>query len=164
VTVARHNRGVTRMEYRGPFLLLYALNQQLDSLLTKAMTGAPLRPGEFAVYSTLRLEQPTTPSELAAVLGLRLTTMSSHLAKMTTKGHLARSRNPRDGRSTLISLTPDGLAATEACFASFSAAIETYRRHATRDEEATLAHLESMSDALTLAVEEIDAADGPPVG
>src|SRR4051812_36097464 len=118
---------VARMEYRGPFLLLYALNQQLDSLLSKVMAEAPLRPGEFAVYSSLRLEQPTTPSELAAVLGLRLTTMSSHLAKMAALGHLSRARNPRDGRSSVISLTLEGVAVTEACFASFSAAIEAYR-------------------------------------
>jgi DNA-binding MarR family transcriptional regulator len=145
------------MEYRGPFLLLYALNQQLDSLLSKVMAEAPLRPGEFAVYSSLRLEQPTTPSELAAVLGLRPTTMSSALAKMAALGHLAREPNPRDGRSTVISLTPEGVAVTEACFETFSAAMEAYRRSFRGDEATTLAQLEAMSAALALALDEVDA-------
>ena len=150
------------MEYRGPFLLLYALNQQLGSLLVKAMAEAPLTPSEFAVYSSLRLEQPTTPSELAGVLGLRPTTMSSQLAKMDAQGHLIRARNPRDGRSTVISLTPEGLAATEACFASFSAALKTYQRHFVGDESDLLARLEAMSDALGHAIEELNGGAGHP--
>ena len=150
------------MEYRGPFLLLYALNQQLGSLLVKAMAEAPLTPSEFAVYSSLRLEQPTTPSELAGVLGLRPTTMSSQLAKMDAQGHLVRARNPRDGRSTVISLTPEGLAATEACFASCSAALTTYQRHFVGDESDLLSRLEAMSDALGHAVEELNGGGGRP--
>jgi DNA-binding MarR family transcriptional regulator len=144
------------MEFRRPFLLLYALNQQLGTLLGKAMADAPLTPSEFAVYSSLRLEQPTTPSELAGVLGLRPTTMSSQLAKMAAQGHLVRSPNPRDGRSTVISLTAEGLAATEACFASFSAALETYQRHFVGDETELLARLEAMSDALGHALDETE--------
>ena len=152
-------RLVTRMEYRGPFLLLYALNQQLDSLLSTAMADSPLRPGEFAVYSALRLEQPTTPSELARVLGLRPTTMSSQLAKMTRHGHLERAGNPSDGRSALLSLTPEGMAATEACFPAFQGAIEAFRRHLATDEATGLAVLEEYGAALARAL-----ADLPPAG
>jgi DNA-binding MarR family transcriptional regulator len=148
-----------RMQRRGPFLLQYAVNQQLHSLLANAMADAPLRPGDFAVYSALRLEQPTTPSALAAVLGLRLTTMSSQLARMAALGHLARDPNPRDGRSTLISLTLEGVAATEACFASFQAAIKTFRRHLTCDEADLLDRLDDMGTALERSLEE---APGKP--
>ena len=150
---------MTRMEYRGPFLLLYALNQQLDSLLSSALTDSPLRPGEFAVHSALRLEQPTTPSELAQVLGLRPTTMSSQLAKMARAGHLERTRNPNDGRSALISLTPEGMAATEACFPAFQDAIMAFRRHLQTDEATGLAVLEEYGAALAHAL-----ADLPPAG
>jgi DNA-binding MarR family transcriptional regulator len=146
---------VPRLAFRGPFLLLFALDQQLGSLLTRALADAPLRPGEFAVYSTLRLEQPTTPSVLATTLGLRATTMSSQLARMSTLGHLERTRNPRDGRSTLLSLTPEGLAATEACFAGFSRAIQLFRKHLTTDEPAVLVALEAVGTALTGALQEI---------
>ena len=136
---------------RGPFLLLYAVNQQLDALLTKAMAETPLRPGEFAVYSTLRLLQPTTPSDLAHTLGLRPTTLSSHLQKMAERGHLVRQAHPHDGRSILLSLTPEGLTATVACFATFSRAIGAFQEALTVDEQALLDHLEATSAALEVA-------------
>ena len=147
------------LEYRGPFLLLFAVNQQLDTLLTRAMADAPLRPSEFAVYSVLRLVQPTTPSELAATLGLRATTMSSQLVKMADAGHLERIRNPRDGRSRLISLTPAGVAATEGCFPAFGQAIRSFQEHLTLPERALLEALEAASTALTAATDEIGSAD-----
>lgn len=143
---------MTGVDTRGPFLLLFALDQQVGSLLTRAMADAPLRPAEFAVYSTLRTEQPTTPSVLAATLGMPATTLSSQLAKMTTAGHLDRSRNPRDGRSSLLALTPAGLAATEACIPAFERAISAFRRHLSIDEAVLLVTLEEVSAALSASL------------
>src|SRR6478735_8170416 len=142
---------VAGLEFRGPFLLLFAVDQQLGSLLAQALAEAPLKPAEFAVYSALRLEQPTTPKELADTLGMRATTMSSHLVKMTNAGHLERSRNPADGRSRLISLTPAGLAATQACFPGFLRAITAFRDNLGVDEASALDVLEAVSTALTAA-------------
>ena len=147
---------------RGPFLLIYALDQQLGTLLSKAMADAPLGPSEYAVYSTLRIEQPTTPSELAGILGSRLTTMSSQLVKMSSRGHLERTRNPSDGRSTLISLTPAGLQVTEACIPSFSTAMIAFRRQLGDQEPAALAALETLSAALARADEEITTRPARP--
>ncbi len=146
---------VAGLEFRGPFLLLFALDQQLGSLLTRAMADAPLRPAEFAVYSTLRLEQPTTPSELANTLGMRATTMSSQLVKMARLGHLERSPNPRDGRSSLIALTPEGLAATEACFPAFQRAIGSFQANLTIAQPDVLTVLEAVSTALASAAAEL---------
>lgn len=152
---------MTRLEFRGPFLLVFALDQQLGSLLTKAMASSPLRPAEFAVYSTLRLEQPTTPSELARTLGMRATTMSSHLAKMAAAGHLERVRNPGDGRSTLISLTPAGLTATEGCFPAFSQAIRSFQAHLAIPQQDLLDALEAASTALDAALAEQPGQPSP---
>ena len=151
-----------RLDQRGPFLLLFALNQQLGLLLTQAMATAPLRPADFAVYSALRLLQPTTPTELAASLGMRVTTLSSLLAKMERSGHLRREQNPADGRSRLISLTAAGQRCTEDCFPAFGAAIEAFRRHLAADEAQTLRHLEQVSQALDGAIGELAASDRQP--
>jgi DNA-binding MarR family transcriptional regulator len=140
---------------RGSFLLLFALNQQLGSLLAQAMARAPLRPADFAVYSTLRLLQPTTPTELATTLGMRVTTLSSLLTKMERQGHLCRELNPADGRSRLISLTAAGQRATEDCFPGFSAAIEAFRRHLSTDEDRALQQLEEIGEALIGATREL---------
>jgi DNA-binding MarR family transcriptional regulator len=145
------------LEFRGPFLLTFALDQQLANLLQLAMADAPLTPGEFAVYSALRLLQPTTPSQLAGTLGMKATTLSSMLVRMSRSGHLKRRRNPADGRSVILTLTPSGVRVTEACFASFGVAIEAFRRHLTIDEATLLAHLEAMSVALGQATAELAA-------
>jgi DNA-binding MarR family transcriptional regulator len=142
------------LEFRGPFLLVFALGQQLGSLLAKAMVDAPLRPPEFAVYSALRLEQPTTPSQLAKTLGMRATTLSSHLAKMSAAGHLARMPNPGDGRSSLISLTASGVRATEDCYPAFGKAITAFQSQLAIPEQDLLRAFEVASTALDAALEE----------
>jgi len=144
---------------RGPFLLLFALNQQLGALLSQAMADAPLTPADFAVCSALRLMQPTTLTELAATLGMRPTTLSSALTRLDQQGHLARQPNPADGRSRLISLTSRGQQATEGCFPSFGAAIEAFRRRLDVPEPPLLAHLEAAARALQAAAGDL-AADG----
>ena len=152
---------MARIEQRGPFLTLFALNQQLSALLARAMADAPLTPGDFAVYSALRLMQPTTPTELAAALGMRVTTLSSVLAKMEALAHLKRQSNPADGRSRLISLTDEGVTATERCFPAFGHAIRLFRSHLAADEQEVLRSLEAASQALQEAAADL-ARDGLP--
>lgn len=152
---------MARIEQRGPFLMLFAVNQQLSALLARAMADAPLTPGDFAVYSALRLMQPTTPTELAAALGMRVTTLSSALAKMEALAHLKRQRNPADGRSKLISLTDQGVTATEGCFPVFAHAISLFRSHLAADEQEVLRSLEVTSQALQEAAADL-ARDGLP--
>lgn len=149
------------LEFRGPFLLVFALGQQLGSLLQQAMTDAPLTPSEFAVYSALRLMQPTTPTQLAGALGMKATTLSSMLVRMSTSGHLQRRRNPADGRSVILTLSREGDRVTGACFAGFGVAIEVFRRQLRIDESSLLADLEAMSVALGRASMELAEQDQP---
>jgi DNA-binding MarR family transcriptional regulator len=139
-------------------LLLFALSQQQGSLLQQAMDDAPLLPSEFAVYSALRLMQPTTPTQLAQTLGMKATTLSSALVRMANAGHLKRRRNPADGRSVVLELSAAGQRVTESCFASFSTAIEAFRRNLGVDEAEFLRHLEAASSALTAATAELSGA------
>lgn len=150
---------MARLEIRGPFLLLFALAQQQSSLLHHAMADRPLQPAEFAVYSALRLSQPTTPTLLAATLGMKATTLSSMLVRMAKNGHLKRRRNPADGRSVVLSLSPAGIRATEESFTSFSVAIESFRRHLEIEEPALLNSLEAMSRAFTRAMVELSSGE-----
>ena len=153
---------MAELEVRGPFLLLFAVSQQQGNLLQLAMTDAPLLPAEFAVYSALRLMQPTTPTQLATTVGMKATTLSSALVRMQRAGHLKRRRNPADGRSVIISLTPSGRRVTEACFDSFRTAIDAFRRHLDCDEADLLRLLEAMSHALGNAFSELSVTAAVP--
>jgi DNA-binding MarR family transcriptional regulator len=148
---------MAKLAQRGPFLLLFALNQQLGALLSQAMAGAPLTPPDFAVCSALRLMQPTTLTELASTLGMRPTTLSSTLTRLEQQGHLTRQPNPADGRSRLISLTSGGQEATEGCFPSFGAAIQAFLQHLDVPQAPLLDHFEAAARALQAAAGELAA-------
>ena len=136
---------------RGPFLLAFAISQQLRALLARALADAPLTADEFAVYSVLFGTGPTTPSRLAADLGMPASTMSHYLRRMAERGHLDRRTNPDDGRSSLVVLTADGRSATEACFPAFGAAITSFRANLGMPEADLLAALTKMSEAIAAA-------------
>lgn len=148
------------IEQRGPFLLLFALDQQLAALLGQTMRDASLRPVEFAVYSALRLEQPVTPTRLAAVLGMPATTLSSVLRKMTEAGHLTRVPNPADDRSSLVELTAEGVDVTVGCFPAFRTAIDAFREQLIEEfvtEHDLLRVLEGASRAIAAASQQLAA-------
>jgi DNA-binding MarR family transcriptional regulator len=153
-----------RVSKRGPFLLSYAIDQQVTQLLDLTFVEAPLRPGEFAIYSVLNLVQETTPSELAQDLGMSRSTLSNWLRRMDSRGHLVRRSNPGDGRSHLVSLTESGREVTLACFPAFGLAISTFRAHLVGDEDVVLAAMEAMSAALAGAVGQLSAARAPSGG
>jgi len=146
------------MTHRGPFILIFALDQQLSTLLSRAMEGTPLPPQLFAVTSVLRLTGAVRPTALAAIVGMRPTSLSNHLRRLTESGHVRRRPDPADGRAALVSLTAKGVRDTEACFPSFGAAIQSFQRHLAEvgvDEPAALAIMEGMSQALAAATAEL---------
>jgi DNA-binding MarR family transcriptional regulator len=147
------------MSHRGPFILVFALGQQLSTLLSRSMHEAPLRPDDFAVTSVIRLMEPVRPSTLATTIGMRPTTLSNYLRRLGDSGHVRRRPDPADGRAALISLTRKGTRDTEACFPGFGLAIETFQHNLKSegiDQHDLLDLLEAMSRAIDATIEELD--------
>ena len=90
---------------------VFALGQSVRRLLMTTMADGPLRPEEYAVFSAVFEAESLTPTEMAARLGLPLTTVMDHVRALEGRGHARRIPHPHDGRSYLIVLTADGLAA-----------------------------------------------------
>jgi DNA-binding MarR family transcriptional regulator len=148
-----------KMSHRGPFLLLFATGRQLSTLLHEEMVDSPLTPDEFAVTSVLLLEQPVRPTDLARLTGLRPTTLSNYLRRFETKGIVSRRRDPGDGRASLVELTPEGVARTEACFPAFASAIGSFQKALAETgvpELDVIETLEGVSRALDLALEKVE--------
>jgi DNA-binding MarR family transcriptional regulator len=152
------------LAYRGPFLAIYAVAQLQGRLLQRHLDGSGLRPEEYALYSVLLAEEPTTPTRLSEILGLRPTTLSSLLRQMSERKHLRRKPNPDDGRSVLLSLTPSGRAITRRAMTGFGRAIESFRDHLDIPEADLLAALEGMAAALEQAHVDADVAEGAEPG
>jgi DNA-binding MarR family transcriptional regulator len=149
-----------KMSHRGPFLLLFATGRQLRTLLDEELADSPLTPDEFAVTSVLLLEQPVRPTELAELTGLRPTTLSNYLRRFEAAGVVTRRRDPDDGRASLVELTAEGKAQTEACFPGFGSAIGSFQKALAETgvpELDVVEMLESVSRALDLALEKVAA-------
>jgi DNA-binding MarR family transcriptional regulator len=91
---------------------------------TRAVLDEALRPSglggeEFALYSAIRRDGGITPTELASLMALPATTVSSIVARLERRGHVRRAPNPGDARSYRIQLTEPGMAAHAAAAGFF---------------------------------------------
>jgi DNA-binding MarR family transcriptional regulator len=116
---------VTRPRRRDPNVLLqvFVSGQLTAELLRRAFAGTGMTPDQFAVQSVVSVHGPITPSDLAARLGMAPTTVSTWLRRLVEAGHLQRRRNPADGRSWLVEVTPAGRRAFEQAVPGFAGAL-----------------------------------------
>ena len=66
-------------------------------------------PGAYKVFTTIVKHGPMTPSTIAEALVADKGQVSRTVRELETAGLVARTPDPSDGRSTLISATPEGI-------------------------------------------------------
>lgn len=142
---------------------LFAANQQVRTLLGRALADSGLTPDEYAVYSTLFDEGPHAPSELARRAGMPPTTMTHYVRSMLEREHVERAPSPSDRRSYRLVLTPAGLAAHGRASQAFAEAHRRFIGALTVDEEEAGAVFRAVGRAATvaetrLAIDSVDAA------
>jgi DNA-binding MarR family transcriptional regulator len=117
-------------EPSSPSLLfeVFALGQEVRRLLGAAMAGAPLDPADYAFVSAVFEDEAPTPTAVARRLGMPLSTVVDQVQRFERRGHLRRMPNPADGRSYVVTLTADGLAAHRAAGEAFERAHEAVDR------------------------------------
>jgi DNA-binding MarR family transcriptional regulator len=130
---------------------VYALNQAVGRLLSGAMRDGPLTPAEYAVYSAIFELEAATPTELAARLGIRLTTFMDHLRLIEGRGHARRLPHPSDGRSYRVNLTNAGLEAHRRANRLFEAAYREFVAELPDGEAAAQRALETIRRAAEAA-------------
>ena len=72
---------------------IFTASQRLGTYLDRALEGTGIRPAEYAVYSLMLEAGPRTPSELAAMLGMPLSTLSD-LPAPRCSGAATRNGSP----------------------------------------------------------------------
>lgn len=92
-------------------MVLFSAGQLANALFEQTLEE--LTGSDFALYTTVWVIDEPTPTEVAGVLGVPLTTASDRLNRAVERGHMSRELNPRDGRSFLFRLTDGGLALVE---------------------------------------------------
>jgi DNA-binding MarR family transcriptional regulator len=77
-------------------------------LTRKRLEAEGVDPREYGPLSFVGTLQPVTRTRLAEAMGLRRTTLRDLVGRLIERGHVREEPNPRDGRSTLLTLTPAG--------------------------------------------------------
>src|SRR5919198_6619790 len=70
--------------------------------------GSELSPSQQATLATIERHGPLTPSELAVRERVQRPTVTRIVALLEQRGLVQRTRDPQDGRSSLVALTPAG--------------------------------------------------------
>jgi DNA-binding MarR family transcriptional regulator len=131
---------------------LFVVDQHLGSLVDATLAEAGLTASLYAVYSQLA-QGPRTPGQLSETLGVRPTTLSGYLATMAGWGHVSRSRNQHDGRSSVLVLTDAGHAKVRECRPLMQRALRTMNAAigSADDVQAARALIARIDDAIQVA-------------
>jgi DNA-binding MarR family transcriptional regulator len=100
--------------------------------------GEELSPSQAAALSTIDRHGPLTPSELAQRERIQRPTATRVIARLEEAGLVGRTRDPEDGRSSLVALAPAGRELLERVRTRKNAYLAQRLRELSADERATL--------------------------
>jgi DNA-binding MarR family transcriptional regulator len=143
--VAEHVRGRVLLD-------LYASNQLAGMLLARELEAEGVPREHYGLLTEIAIAGPITPTRLAAQVGLPPTTLYDYADRLVARGHVARRPNPRDGRSHLLEVTPEGRMVVRKGGAAVRRVVESFVGHLA---DVTLEELESATATLRRALERV---------
>ncbi|MGO8958507.1 MAG: MarR family winged helix-turn-helix transcriptional regulator [Streptosporangiaceae bacterium] len=123
------------------------------AVLDEALRPSGLGAEEFALYSAIRRDGGITPTELASLMALPPTTVSSIVGRLERRGHARRAPNPGDGRSYRIELTAAGMAAHAAAARLFAPVLAKVESALAAEVAGARALLAAIRDAVRAAAD-----------
>ena len=136
------------------FLDAWTAAQRVDQLVTRELKAAGVWTPYYALLSMICIREPITPTALAQAMGIAPTTLSDRLSELLELGHVRRTKNPRDGRSYLISSTAAGKSAVDRAAPVTWHAQRVVVRHLNKPLPAIEAAIADLSRALDAALAE----------
>jgi DNA-binding MarR family transcriptional regulator len=100
--------------------------------------GEELSPSQAAALATIDRHGPLTPSELADRERVKRPTATRVIARLEEAGLVHRTRDPQDGRSSLVALSPAGREVLDRVRKRKTAYLARRLRELDADERATL--------------------------
>ena len=140
------------MPTTGPPTILFEVfwtQQKRKLLIESALEGTGLPPEDYPFYVVIGADGPLTPTALAALLLMPLSTVIFRVGRLEERGHAERVPNPDDGRSFLIRLTPAGRRLLDRARPRFRASAEAVEKRLGRKTTDSLGGgLEELRDAI----------------
>ena len=106
--------------------------------LLRQQAGEELSPSQAAALATINRHGPLTPSELATRERIKRPTATRVIARLEESGLVDRTRDPEDGRSSLVAIAPAGRELLDRVRTRKNAYLSRRLRELTPDERATL--------------------------
>ena len=106
--------------------------------LLRQQAGEELSPSQAAALATINRYGPLTPSELATRERIKRPTATRVIARLEESGLVDRTRDPEDGRSSLVAIAPAGRELLDRVRTRKNAYLSRRLRELTPDERATL--------------------------
>lgn len=128
-------------------LLVGAASQRLGQVVDRELAAEGVDARDYALLSLVGVRGPVRLTEVAAELGMPLTTASDAVRRLERRDLVERVPNPEDGRSSLFRLA----AAGDATWRQGRPALQRVERGLAKrlaDRDATRAALEELGDAL----------------
>lgn len=135
----------------------WAATQLIEQILKRELTAVGVPTERYGLLSAIAVLGPLTPTELAARLGYRPTTLSEALELLFDGGLVERQPNPEDGRSYLVRATRDGEARVRRARKGINRALDALERHLDRPLEEVEQAVADLRRALGAAVAEPSA-------
>jgi DNA-binding MarR family transcriptional regulator len=130
---------------------LFVADSAARTLLTPVMAGTGLTATQYAEYSLVLVHGPLSVTRFASIANLPLTTASDTVRSMERRAHVARVRDPADGRAWLVELTAEGRAAHQKARRAFRTAARAVREHRGPAEPAVRDALQRLAAACSAA-------------
>lgn len=124
---------------------LWLASTLAERLVGEQLADTPLSTDEFALYGLIVDLGPVTASDLSRWTGMPLTTLSTLVRRCEARGELTRVANPRDRRSSPLTLTEHGMDLYRRCLPPLLDLLTTLA-----------AHLPSSETTVRLALQDLD--------
>jgi DNA-binding MarR family transcriptional regulator len=125
------------------------VNQRVRRYLSQAMSQMDINEIEAHILARLKGQGPSSVADLQAAFGMRPSTLTNALDRLTAKKYVRRQTSPTDRRSVIVSLTATGTRKATRVIALVDV-IESKvaERISTTQAEAFLAVIEAIESSL----------------
>ena len=132
--------------YSAGVLVALLVEEELEAI------GVPHQ--DFSFLGWVNSLQPVTPGRLSAETGLPPTTVRDYIRRLVLRGDVRKARNPDDGRSYYLTLTPKGRRLMDRGWPAVVAAFARLDPYLDRPAAEYLVSVRKLRDALRQAVAE----------
>ena len=98
--------------------MIHQLEQATWGSRIDALTQVRMTPQQLRLVGLLALDGPKRPTDLSAVLGVSLPTVSGLLDRLEQQGMIQRTEDPQDRRAKMVQVTAQGTEALRSLLAA----------------------------------------------